>query len=273
MSTLPRPTRPDPIRVGAVTYLNAKPLIVSLAKLAPEVEIVFDVPSRLADALAAGQLDVAMIPSIEYARQTGCTVVSDACIACDGPVRSVKLYSRVPIEEIRSLALDEGSRTSAALARILLQEQFGLNPAICLLPLGASVDDVWADAMVLIGDRGMLPTGGDFTFVWDLGEQWSAWTGLPFVFAMWIARPGVDLQGLEQVLSAARDDGLTRLEEIARCEAPLLGISEADCLSYLRDHLKFRLGDRQRQALQRFYTLAERQGLAPAGVQLAFYHC
>jgi chorismate dehydratase len=271
MSQPPRGTRPRPVRIGAVTYLNAKPLIISLAKLAPHAEIVIDFPSRLADALGAGELDVAMIPSIEYARQTGCTIVSDACIACDGPVRSVKLYSRVPVEEIRSLALDEGSRTSAALARILLRARFGLNPAVCILPLGASVDDIWADAMLLIGDRGMLPTSGEFNFVWDLGEQWSAWTDLPFVFAMWIARPGVDLQGLEHVLSAARDDGLTRLEEIARCESPLLGISEEDCLSYLRDHLKFRLGDRQRQALQRFYKLAENQHLAPAGVKLAFY--
>jgi chorismate dehydratase len=271
MSILAPATTSRPLRVGAVSYLNAKPLIVALAKLAPHVEIVIDFPSRLADALGAGELDVAMIPSIEYARQSDCTIVSDACIACDGPVRSVKLYSRVPVEQIRSLALDEGSRTSAALARILLKEQFGLNPAICLLPLGASVDDVWADALVLIGDRGMLPAGGEFSFVWDLGEQWSAWTELPFVFAMWIARPGVDLQGLQHVLSAARDEGLTRLEEIAHCEAPLLGISEEDCLSYLRDHLKFRLGERQRRALQMFYTLAERHHLAPAGVQLAFY--
>jgi chorismate dehydratase len=271
MSTFVCATHPHRIRVGAVTYLNAKPLIVALAQLAPHAEIVIDVPSRLADALGAGQLDVAMIPSIEYARQTGCAIVSDACIACDGPVRSVKLYSRVPVEKISSLALDEGSRTSATLARILLKEQFGLQPALCLLPLGASVDDVWADAMLLIGDRGMLPTGGEFKFVWDLGEQWSLWTGLPFVFAMWIARPGVDLQGLEGVLAAARDEGLTRLEEIAHCEAPALGISETECLSYLRDHLKFRLGDRERQALQLFYTLAERQNLAPAGVKLAFY--
>ncbi len=271
MSTVPRTTRPQPIRVGAVSYLNAKPLIVSLAQLAPQVEMVIDVPSRLADALGTGRLDVAMIPSIEFARQAGCTIVSDACIACDGPVRSVKLYSRVPIEEIRSLALDEGSRTSAALARILLKERFGLNPAIGLLPLGASVDDVWADATVLIGDRGMLPAGNGFKCVWDLGEQWSAWTGLPFVFAMWIARPAVALRGLEQVLSAARDQGVARLEEIARGEAPGLGIPEADCLSYLRDHLEFRLGERQRRGLELFYALAERQHLAPAGVQLAFY--
>ena len=118
----------DKIRVGAVTYLNAKPLVVALAEVAPRAEIVIDYPSRLADALAAGQLDVAMIPSIEYARHGGYTIVSDACIACDGPVRSVKLYGRVPVEDVHTLALDEGSRTSAALARILLNERFGVTP-------------------------------------------------------------------------------------------------------------------------------------------------
>jgi chorismate dehydratase len=125
--------------------------------------------------------------------------------------------------------------------------------------------------MVLIGDRGMLPAGGDFAFVWDLGEEWLRWTGLPFVFAMWIARPGVHLQGLESTFAAARDDGLTRLEEIAKSEAALLGLTETECLVYLRDNLKFHFGDRQRQGLERFYHLAERQDLAPAGVKLAFY--
>jgi chorismate dehydratase len=261
----------DIIRIGAVAYLNAQPLIFSLRRLAPRAKIVVDLPSRLADALADGRLDVAMIPSIEYARHPGCTIVSDACIACDGAARSVKLYSRVHVEQIRTLSLDEGSRTSAALARILLKEQYGLEPAIHPLPIGAAVDDISTDAAVVIGDRGMLPTKADFDTVWDLGEQWFRWTGLPFVFAIWIARPGVDLHGLETVLAAARDDGLTRLEEIARREAPLLGLPEADCLSYLRDHLEFHLGQRQRQGLERFFALAGRHGLAPAGATLVFY--
>ena len=101
--------------MGAVTYLNARPLVFSLARFAPQAEIVIDLPSRLADALAAGRLDVAMIPSIEYARHPGYTIVSDACIACDGAVQSVKLYGHVPFQSLRTLALDEGSRTSAAL--------------------------------------------------------------------------------------------------------------------------------------------------------------
>lgn len=259
------------IRVGAVTYLNARPLVFSLAKFAPQAEIVVDLPSRLADALAAGQLDVAMIPSIEYARHPGYAIISDACIACDGAVRSVKLYSRVPLERMRVLALDEGSRTSAALVRILLKERFGISPDTEQLPIGALADDVSADAVMLIGDRGMLPTGDDFEFEWDLGEEWTRWTGLPFVFAMWIARPGVDLSGVSDWLAAARDDGITRLGEIARLSAPAIGIPEADCLSYLRDNLEFHLGPRQRLGVERYFELAGRHGLAPAGVKLVFH--
>jgi chorismate dehydratase len=259
------------IRVGAVTYLNARPLIVALPELAPCIELTIDHPSRLADALATGRLDVAMIPSIEFARHEGYKIVSDACIACDGPVRSVKLYGRVPVEDIRRLALDEGSRTSAALSRILLKERFGVVPNTEALPIGAALEDCTADAVLLIGDRGMAPPRGAFEFVWDLGEEWSRWTGLPFVFAMWIARPGIDLPSVDKLLAAARDAGIRCFAEIARRESPLLGISEADCLSYLRDHLTFYLGPRQRQALEHFYRLAGCQNLAPAEVRLAFY--
>jgi chorismate dehydratase len=261
----------DKIRIGAVTYLNARPLIVALPELDPRLEIVTDYPSRLADALAAGELDVAMIPSIEYARHPEFSVVSDACIACDGPVRSVRVYGRVPVEDVHTLALDVGSRTSAALARILLKERFGVVPKLRSLPIGVGLDDMPGDAVLVIGDRGMAPVTGTFEFVWDLGEEWSRWTGLPFVFSLWVARPGVDLRGVEKTLAIARDVGLTRLAEIARREAPLIGIPEEDCLAYLRDHLEFRFGRRQRQGLERFFALAGRLGLAPANVKLNFH--
>ena len=146
---------------------------------------------------------------------------------------SVKFYGRVPVEDVHTLALDEGSRTSAALARILLQERFGVRPTLRPMPIGASLDETPADAVLMIGDRGMTPVAGTFEFVWDLGEEWSRWTGLPFVFSVWVARPGVDLRGISKTLSAARDAGLNRLTEIARHEAPLIGIPEVDCLAYL----------------------------------------
>ena len=259
------------IRVGAVTYLNARPLIVALAELDPRLKVVTDYPSRLADALADGELDVAMIPSIEYARHAEFSIISDACIACDGPVRSVKLYGRVPVEDIQTLALDVGSRTSAALTRILLKERFGIAPRLRSLPIGIELDEMPADAVLVIGDRGMTPINKPFEFVWDLGEEWARWTGLPFVFSVWVARPGVDLRGVEKTLANARDVGLTRMAEIARTEAPQIGIPEEDCLAYLRDHLEFRLGRRQRQGLERFFALAAQHRLALPDVKLRFH--
>jgi chorismate dehydratase len=259
------------LRIGGVSYLNSVPLVDGLRRLAPDADVVVDFPSRLADRLAQGDLDVALIPSIEYFRQSRRVIVSDACVACDGPVRSVKLYSRVPVEQIRSLALDEGSRTSAALSRILLAERFGCRPRLEPLPIGSTIDDSPADAAVLIGDRGMHYVPGQFAFVWDLGAQWRAWTGLPFVFAMWIARAESDLERLANVLEAARDEGLARLAEIARIESPRVGLPEAECLAYFRENLRFHLGPREQQGLELFYRLAEQHHLAPPGVQLVFH--
>jgi chorismate dehydratase len=259
------------VRVGAVRYLNTRPLVFSLASMAPQARIEFDVPSRLADRLNRGHLDVATIPSIEYFRLPGATIVSDACVACHGPVKSVKLYGRKAVRQIRTLALDEGSRTSAAMSRILLKERFGVEPELRPLPIGASAENADADAVMLIGDRGMLAPPGVFEFVWDLGEEWSQWTGLPFVFSMWVARPRASLAGLERSLADARDDGVRRLEEIARTDAPALGISEGECLEYLRDHLVFHLGPREQCGLEAFGRLAAEHRLAPAGVPLVFY--
>jgi len=262
---------PPRVRIGAVTYLNSRPLVYSLDELAPWAEVVMDHPSRLADGLAAGRFDVALIPSIEYLRTPGYVIACDACVACKGPVRSIKLYGRVPVNRIRTLALDEGSRTSVAMTRILLKERYGLEPELERLPVGATLSETSADAAMLIGDRGMVPVNGAFEFVWDLGDEWCRWTGLPFVFAMWIARPRLDGR-VAEALGAARDEGVRHLDAIARREAPRLGIAESDCRSYLRDHLRFRLGDRERRGLETFYQLAVRAGLAPAGVQLAFFH-
>jgi chorismate dehydratase len=248
--------------------LNARPLTYALPELAPEAKITYEVPSRLADDLAAGRLDVAMIPSIEYLRGDGYSIVSDACIACRGPVRSIKLFGRTPVERIRSLAIDDGSRTSAVLAQILLRERWGLQPGIQGLPIGAALEDAGTDAVLLIGDRGIPPANGRFEFVWDLGQEWARWTGLPFVFATWTARPDADLGGIDAVLAAARDRGVCRLDEIARHEAPILGLPEEDCRSYLRENLRFRLGPREREGMAAFFRLAAKHHLAPAGVDL-----
>jgi chorismate dehydratase len=258
------------VRIGAVTYLNSRPLVDHLSALAPNATISMDLPSRLADRLVTGRLDVALIPSVEQLRHPDCVICSDACVACDGPVRSIKLYGRVPPERVRSLALDEGSRTSAALAQILFKELLSLEPAIERFPIGTALEDCAADAVMVIGDRGLRCPGGRFEFVWDLGDQWRGYCGLPFVFAMWVARPGVERQDLAPILSAARDHGLRRLPELAAQYGPAAGVSAADCLAYFRDNLRFHLGPRERRGLEAFARLARQHALVPTGARLAF---
>src|SRR5213593_2145568 len=143
------------IRIGAVNYLNSKPLVEGLEELAPEAELVLEVPSRLADSLAEGRIDVGLIPVIEYFRAGTYSIVPNIAVASHGPVLSVTLFSRVPWKDIRWLALDEGSRTSAALAQILLRRRYGVEAEILPLPLNHQAEDVNADAVLLIGDRAM----------------------------------------------------------------------------------------------------------------------
>jgi len=260
-------------RVGAVRYLNTKPLVYGLPAAAPQLELLFDLPSRLADRLAGEELDVALIPSIEAFQSPDYMIISDACIACRGPVWSVKLFSRVPVGEIRSLSLDEGSRTSVAMVRILLEERFGLRPRLAPLAIGESATDSDADAVLLIGDRAIHPPAEKFAEVWDLGDQWCRWAELPFVFAMWTARPGIDAAAVGEALTAARDAGLHHLEEISAAEAAAVGLTPAECLHYFRDNLHFHLGPQEREGLQLFYQHAARRGLAPANFQLRFADC
>lgn len=265
--------QPAKLRVGAVNYLNTKPLIQGLEEIAPQAELVLDLPSRLADRLAAGKLDVALIPSIEFFQNPSYTIVSNACIACRGPVLSVKLFSRVPMDKVRTLALDEGSRTSVALTRILLYEKHGLMPQLERLPIDATLEDATTDAVLLIGDRAMHSPAGKFAEVWDLGDQWCRWAELPFVFAMWVGRSGADLTGLEAALEEARDAGLAQLETIAQREAAPLGLTQPQCLSYLRDNLYFHLGPREQRGLELFQRKAAQMGLVPGGVELGLNDC
>jgi chorismate dehydratase len=255
------------MRIGAVNYLNSKPLVYGLESLAPQVRLTYDLPSRLADSLVAGRLDVALVPSVEFFRTPGSTIVSDACVACRGPVLSVKLHFRVPPADVRRVALDEGSRTSAALTRILLAEIYGARPSWEPLPIGCGLETTDADAVLLIGDRAIADysSEADFVEVWDLGERWTEWTGLPFVFAMWIARAGVEVSEVAAVLGSARDNGLRHLPEIAAREAPLVGISSELAETYLRNNLHFLLADDELAGLRKFYGLCKTHELAPDG--------
>jgi chorismate dehydratase len=265
---------PAPVRVGAVSYLNARPLYYRLTEFAPGISLEMDAPSRLADRLAGGDLDIALIPSVEYLRGAGrgYEIVPGFAIAAHGAVRSVKLFSRVPPGRIERLALDAGSRTSQVLARVWLDARHGVRPAqLELLELGVPVQESTADAVVLIGDRAMrVPHDGFFTVV-DLAEAWQHLTGLSFVFALWVARPGVDLGGLPEALERSRAEGLAHAAELAAAHGPGLGLDVATCYDYLRHVLSYELGEREIAGLRRFARMAAALGLAPEGVDLVFH--
>lgn len=260
------------LRIGAVSYLNTKPLIYSLQqRLGDRGRLTLALPSVLADELRAGRLDVALIPSVEYFRGNGYQVISDAAIACRGPVWSVRLLSRVPVPKIKRLALDEGSRTSAAMLRILLSEMYGLSPETVPLAMDESPESADADAILLIGDRAMHPARGVYREIWDLGDRWCRWTELPFVFAMWVARSEAlgegdqtlapQLDGLAEILEASRDDGLANLEEIAQQESASHGLTKEDLHRYFAENLHFRLGPGERLGMEAFRRRAVALGL------------
>jgi chorismate dehydratase len=211
---------------------------------------------------------------VEYLRgaTTGYQVVPGFAIAARGPVRSVKLFSRVPFDRIDRLALDEGSRTSQALTRVWLDAAYGVRPArIETLPMGVPAQESTADAVLVIGDRAMRVPDSDFVAVVDLAEAWNDLTALPFVFALWVARPGVDLGDLPAALARSRAEGLAHAGEIAAEHGPRLALDIASCVDYLTRVLSYELGEPEVAGLRRFAGLAAALGLAPEGVDLVFH--
>jgi chorismate dehydratase len=262
------------LRVGAVSYLNARPLYYRFDERAPGASLTLDYPSVLADRLGRGELDVALIPSVEYLRGAplGYEIVPGFAIAAHGPVRSVKLFSRVPLDRIGRLALDAGSRTSAALCRVWLDEAHGVRPSIIeTLPMGVPAEESTADAVMLIGDRAMRDPAGSFFATVDLAEAWQTLTGLPFFFALWVARPGLDLGDLPEALDRCRADGLAHAGAIADEAGPRLHLDRQTCLDYLTRVLSYHLGAPELAALRLFAAKAAARGLAPRGADLAFY--
>ncbi len=259
------------IHIGAVNYLNTKPLIHGLDELAPGAELILDYPSRLADQLQKGQLDVALIPVIEYFRAGSYSLVPNISISSFGPVLSVTLFSRVPWTGILTLALDEGSRTSAALAQVLLRQRYGVQAEIGPLPLDCRAEDSEADAVLLIGDRAMHACLPGFAHAFDLGQEWHDWTGLPFVYAAWAVREGVDLGSVAAALLHAKKRGCASIGPIAAREAPGLGLDAGFCRRYLANIIRFDLGPREQAGLHHFYMLACELGLARRGVSVEYY--
>ncbi len=253
------------LRVGAVNYLNTKPLVERLTEFAPRVELSFALPSRLADQLARGDIDVGLVPVVEYFRGHDYTFVPGIAIGSRGPVLSVTLFSRVPWGEVCSVSLDEGSRTSAALTQILLRKRYGVRPRVEPLPIDAAAENLDTDSVLLIGDRAMRACLPGYRYAYDLGQEWADWTGLPFVYALWAVRPGVELGDAEAAFHAAKDAGMAAAGAIAQREASGLGLDPGFCRRYLETVIRYDLGPRELAGMAKFHDLAAELGLAPKG--------
>ena len=270
------------IRVGAVSFLNTKPLIYPLLNDEIETDIVLsvDVPSRVAGLLNRGELEVGLIPTVEYFRanpsEIPYCILPDISIASHGRVRSIQLFSRVPVHEIRRIALDTNSRSSVALLKILLAEKYQISPAFTscaptVIPSTAlqNRQDPPFDAVLLIGDAALRHLGSTAYSV-DLGEAWYKLTGLPFVYACWVARKEADLGNLLQVLLESKARGTAQIPEIARIEAEKLKLPETLCRDYLQHNIKFDMGEAEIEGLELFYKYAVKYDLAPPCRILSF---
>lgn len=260
-----------PVRLGAVSYLNTKPLVYGLEARSDLFSLRFDVPAVCAALLHEGRVDVGLIPAIEYARGDY-AIVPDVAIGSDGPIASVALFSRVPVSEIGTLALDVSSKTSVALTRILCARRWGIRPQFSPAEPDLQVMLSTADAALVIGDPALAidPAAARATKI-DLGSEWRALTGLPFVYAVWAGRPEALGAAHVAALQTARDRGMQAVDEIAAAAG------EGDCArfeqvrTYLRDNLKYGLGEAERAGLARFHELAAELGLVPATRPLRFY--
>ncbi len=269
-----------PVRIGAVSYLNTKPLIATLERrLEPGSHLSLDLPSHVASQLADGSLDVGLIPAIEFFRgiqeppgASGISnpyrIISNACIACRGIVRSVRLFFRVPPNRVQTLAIDEGSKTSIALASILLHKRFGIRPDLVSLPIDADPNAATSDVVLVIGDRAMHPSRYEsFLENWDLGNEWYLETGLPFVFAMWVGRESVASNSLALQLEAARDEGSQIIERLSQQYASRYGLSIDECIEYLCINLRFTMNHDELRGLKLFHQKTLELGMIPTSPQ------
>ena len=258
------------VRLRAVSYLNSRPLTLSLENN-PAFELSYSVPSLCAADLEAGRADLALIPTIEYARsREPYYIVPDVAIASRGEVLTVRLFWRGDLRRVKRIALDTSSRTSVALLHILFREKFRLAPEFeeAGPTLGAMLEI--ADAALLIGDPVFqcMDTGLDSM---DLGKAWTEFSGLPFVFAFWAGRRGVVNPGQVLALKEARLSGEEQAGAIACRYCRDFAGSAEFYERYLTDNISFDLGEAEIEGLHKFYRLAQRHGLIEAVPELRFY--
>jgi chorismate dehydratase len=250
------------LRVSLVDFLNARPLTWGLLhEPPPGVSVSRDTPSVCADKLARGEVDVGLIPSIEYQRIPGLRVVPSLGIAASSEVRSVLLVANVSRGKIRSVSLDPASRTSAALVRILLKRVYGLAPDY------QSTDP--ADARLIIGDPA-LKTRLNGQVVLDLAAEWRAFSGHPFVFAFWAVQEAAAAPEVAQMLRRSYEAGLSHFGSLVREESAQSNLSEPVIEDYLRHALHYELNAGDLAGLELFYRMAAEEGLIEVARPLQF---
>jgi chorismate dehydratase len=253
-------------RLGIVSYLAARPCVEGLSDH-PLFEIFAGTPAPLAESLHGGRLDCALVSVIEGFRRPGYRYAPGLCIGADGLVQSVLLFSIKPLRECATLALDDASRSGAALAQICLRETG--NTHFRIVSRGES-----PDAWLRIGDQALLEAAraapDPSIQIHDLAALWKSLTGLPFVFAVWLVRPGFELRRADaEALRAARDAGCARRHEIANEASGALGLPATYLYRYVTESCRYDLdAPGMVDGMRHFYRKAVEHGLAPAGMEL-----
>ena len=271
------------MRVGRIGYINCYPVYAGIDRGAVKLQadLVTGTPAELNDLLVAGELDVSVISAVEYARHgKELVLLPDLAISCDGPVRSVALFSKQPVSRLdaKTVLITASSRTSVALLGLLCRDVWKIQPRFAEARAEASDLDHLAelphDAVLVIGDPALLLAQRDtYPHRYDLGEEWKRWTGLPFVFAVWAARraadPGAVRRG-HQALLASRDWGLAHLDLLAAAASQATGVPAAACLEYLAG-LDYALTDKHLAGLTDFFRRLAARGVVP-DASLQFLH-
>ncbi len=258
------------LRIGAVSYLNTTPLIEGLEKMSG-VRLTLSPPSGLVEMLLRDELDVALAPVIDAQRSPEpLALLPVGGISSDGPTHTVRLFSRAPIHEIERVRVDAESHTSVALLRVLLARLFDTRPEIVEFDArSAARSGAWPDAALVIGDKVVAAAPGDDSHPHqlDLGEAWRDWTGLPFVYAMWMCRASRALESDIRLAAAALDRqrrrNAARMNWVARRHAAPHGWAEDLARRYLGEMLEFQMGPRHVAAVERFFDEAHAVGALP----------
>ena len=257
------------LRIGVVPYMNAKPLIYGLNQHRDLIELSFEVPALLPTMLNNDQIDVAIIPSIEYFRNGNYAIIPDISISSFGTVESVKIFSKVAMHNIRTAALDISSLTSCALTKIILKEQYHLSPQYIPWNKQYDISCTDKDAVLIIGDNAMKVSDNGYVTL-DLGQAWFEHTGLPFVFAVWVIKRDRCIPGINKLLKSAKEAGIRSVKELATTESLRLQLTQERCLNYLTKSIRYNLGKEEIKGLQTFYEHAVTLELAPKGVDIVF---